>query len=77
MAAVKRKRLLNRAKSLMEYDELAEALSEVLEEQRGTLGFLLKTLKRRPRTFNPHVLKGLSFTGNRPRWTIKQLNLLQ
>ncbi|HXX57268.1 MAG TPA: carboxymuconolactone decarboxylase family protein [Thermodesulfovibrionales bacterium] len=60
MAQVKKKRLLKQAKSLMGNDELAEALSEMLEEQRGALGFLLSTLKKRPRTFNPYVLKGLS-----------------
>ena len=60
MAAVNREKLLNRAKSLMENDELAEALSEMIEEQRGTLGFLLSILKKRPRTFNPYVLKGMS-----------------
>jgi AhpD family alkylhydroperoxidase len=40
--------------------ELSEALSGFIEKKRGALGFLLTILKRRPSTFNPFVLKGLS-----------------
>ena len=51
---------IQQAKSLMKSRELTEALSVLIEKQRGDLGFLLSTLKNRPRTFNPYVLKGMS-----------------
>jgi AhpD family alkylhydroperoxidase len=51
---------IQQAKSLMKSRELTEALSVLIEKQRGDLGFLLSTLKKRPRTFNPYVLKGMS-----------------
>ena len=56
----KKKKLLKTAKSLMEDEGLADALSQTIEEQRGHLGFLLSTLKKRHKTFNPYVLKGMS-----------------
>lgn len=48
--------LVCEAKSLLCKPELAEELSELL----GELGFLLKVLKERPRTFNPFILKNTS-----------------
>ncbi|MBI5099384.1 MAG: carboxymuconolactone decarboxylase family protein [Nitrospirae bacterium] len=55
-----KKSTVRQAKSLMKSRELAEALSELIEKQRGDIGFLLSTLKKRPSTFNPYVLKGMS-----------------
>ncbi len=60
MAGKNKKELLKKAKSLMEDKALTEALAESIEEQRGSLGFLLGMLKNRPRTFNPYVLKGMT-----------------
>jgi AhpD family alkylhydroperoxidase len=60
MAGKNEKTLVKRAKALMEDEGLADALSRVIEDQRGHLGFLLSTLKRRHRTFSPFVLKGMS-----------------
>lgn len=56
----KKKKLLKTAKSLMEDEGLADALSQVIEDQRGHLGFLLSMLRKRHRTFSPFVLKGMS-----------------
>jgi len=61
MAANDNKKLLKQAKTLMEDEGLANALSQMIEEQRRPLGFLLSTLKKRHKTFNPYVLKGMSF----------------
>lgn len=44
----------------MEDEGLADALSQVIEDQRGHLGFLLSMLRKRHRTFSPFVLKGMS-----------------
>jgi len=52
--------ILKKARELMKDKELSEALSGLIEKKRGALGFLLGILKRRPSTFNPFVLKGLS-----------------
>ena len=60
MAANDKKKLANQAKALIEDEGLADALSQQIEEQRGHLGFLLSTLKRRHKTFSPYVLKGIS-----------------
>lgn len=60
MPKKKKMNLVKQAKSLMEDEGLADALSESIEEQRGHLGFLLSTLKKRHKTFNPYVLKGMS-----------------
>ena len=54
------KTLLKQAKALMADEGLADALSQTIEEQRGHLGFLLSTLKKRHKTFTPYVLKGIS-----------------
>ena len=60
MPADKKKKLLKTAKSLMEDETLAEELARSIEDQRGRLGFLLGTLRKRHRTFSPYVLKGIS-----------------
>ena len=60
MPKKKKMNLVKQAKSLMEDEGLADALSQTIEEQRGHLGFLLSTLKKRHKTFNPYVLKGMS-----------------
>jgi AhpD family alkylhydroperoxidase len=52
--------ILKKARELMKDKALADSLSGVIEKKRGALGFLLSILKRRPATFNPFVLKGLS-----------------
>ena len=60
MAGKNKKNLIKEAKSLMDDEGLADALSQTIEDQRGHLGFLLSTLKKRHKTFNPYVLKGMS-----------------
>jgi len=55
-----KKNLVKQAKVLMEDEGLADALSQMIEDQRGHLGFLLSTLKKRHKTFIPYVLKGMS-----------------
>jgi hypothetical protein len=52
--------ILKEARELMKDKELSKALSGLIEKKRGALGFLLGILKKRPSTFNPFVLKGLS-----------------
>ena len=52
--------LLKKARELMKDKKLSQALSDTIEKERGALGFLLRILKKRPSTFNPFVLKGLS-----------------
>jgi len=56
----KKKDIVKRAEALMKDSDLAEGLASAIEKQRGALGFLLSTLKERPRTFNPYLLKGKS-----------------
>ncbi len=60
MAAKDNKKLVKKAKELMEDEGLANGLSEMLEDKSGHLGFLLSTLKKRHKTFSPYVLKGIS-----------------
>lgn len=60
MARANKRALLRTAKILMKDETLTEEIAEEIEEQRGDLGFLLGMLKRRPRTFNPYLLKGMS-----------------
>ena len=60
MPKIKKMNLVKQAKSLMDDEGLADALSQTIEEQRGHLGFLLSTLKKRRRIFTPFVLKGMS-----------------
>jgi len=60
MRELKKKKLIRRAQDLLGDEELTGALVEHIESQRGSLGFLLNTLKKRHRTFNPFVLKGMS-----------------
>lgn len=55
-----RDRLIKAARKTMQDPALTEALSESIEAERGEMGFLLKTLKARPRNFNPFVLKGMN-----------------
>lgn len=52
--------LIQEAKSLLCKPELADELAEALVGKNGELGFLLKVLKERPRTFNPYLLKGMT-----------------
>ena len=52
--------LLREAKALLCKPELADELAEALVGKDGELGFLLKVLKERPRTFNPYLLKGMT-----------------
>ncbi len=54
------KDLITKAKELMRSTELSDSLAELITEKKGGLGFVLSILKRRPRTFNPFILKGLS-----------------
>lgn len=56
----KKKDILKEAEALMNDAKLAEALAAAVEKQNGRLGFLLSTIKERPRTFNPYMLKGRS-----------------
>lgn len=60
MAKTTRRALLRTAKVLMKNETLTDEIADEIEEQRGGLGFLLGMLKRRPRTFNPYLLKGMS-----------------
>ncbi len=56
----KKKDILKLAESLMEDNRLADELAAAIERKNGRLGFLLATLRERPRTFNPYLLKGRS-----------------
>jgi AhpD family alkylhydroperoxidase len=68
--------LLKQAAAMLEDDRLTEAIIEMYENERGGLGFLLNTLKRRPRTFNPHVLQGLSLLGQPAALEVKTAELV-
>jgi len=52
--------LLLKAKDLMNNEELAEAIAAAVVKSRGELGYVLKVLKERPRTFTPYLLKGMA-----------------
>jgi 4-carboxymuconolactone decarboxylase len=52
--------LIKEAKALLCKPELADELAEAIAGKNGELGFLLKVLKERPRTFNPYLLKGMT-----------------
>ena len=52
--------LIQEAKAILCKPELADELTEALVGKNGELGFLLKVLKDRPRTFNPYLLKGMT-----------------
>jgi 4-carboxymuconolactone decarboxylase len=52
--------LIQEAKALLCRPELADELAEALVGKNGELGFLLKVLRERPRTFNPYLLKGMT-----------------
>ncbi|MFQ5612961.1 MAG: carboxymuconolactone decarboxylase family protein [Anaerolineae bacterium] len=68
--------LLKQATALLASDRLAEALAGLLEKQRGGLGFLLRTLKSRPRTFNPYIFKGISVLGQPATLDLKTAELV-
>lgn len=55
-----REALLNQIETLLADEEMAEAVAALIEEKRGGLGFVLRTLKRRPRLFNSHTLNVLA-----------------
>ncbi len=55
-----KKDLVREAKELLCKPELSDELAEALVGKGGELGFLLKVLKERPRTFNPYLLKGMT-----------------
>ncbi len=55
-----KKDLVRKTKSLLCNPGLADALAEMHAGKDGELGFLLKVLKERPRTFNPYLFKGMS-----------------
>ncbi len=55
-----KKDLVKEARELLCRPELSDELAEALVGRGGELGFLLKVLKERPRTFNPYLLKGLT-----------------
>ncbi|HAM52562.1 MAG TPA: hypothetical protein DCP92_18375, partial [Nitrospiraceae bacterium] len=52
--------LLKHVKTLIRDRKLTEELCDEIVEHRGSLGFLLNTLKERPHTFNTFILKGES-----------------
>lgn len=60
MPKILKRSLIRDAEKLMDSRQLADELVAMMEEQRGSLGFLLNTLRRRHRTFNPYILKGRS-----------------
>ena len=68
--------LLQQVTAMLEDDSLTEAIAEMVENERGGLGFLLNTLKRRPRTFNPHVFKGMSLLGQPATLDVKTAELV-
>lgn len=49
-----------KAKSVMEDEALSDAIVDMLEKKYGGMGFMLKVLRERPRTFNPYMLKGMT-----------------
>ena len=52
--------LMLKAKNLMNNEKLAEAIADAVVKNRGELGYVLKVLKERPRTFTPYLLKGMA-----------------
>jgi AhpD family alkylhydroperoxidase len=68
--------LLQQVAAMLEDDSLTEAITDKFENERGGLGFLLNTLKRRPRTFSPYVFKGLSITGQPSTLDVKTAELV-
>lgn len=50
--------LIDKAKKLMGDGGLTTALAQMVERKRGGLGFLLSILKKRPRAFNPFLMRG-------------------
>ncbi|HXV97611.1 MAG TPA: carboxymuconolactone decarboxylase family protein [Anaerolineae bacterium] len=68
--------LLQQVAAMLEDDSLTEAITDKFENERGGLGFLLNTLKRRPRTFSPYVFKGLSILGQPATLDVKTAELV-
>ncbi|MBI1878541.1 MAG: carboxymuconolactone decarboxylase family protein [Chloroflexi bacterium] len=68
--------LLQQVAAMLKDDSLTEAIIEMVESERGGLGFLLNTLKRRPRTFNPYVLKGMSLLKQPATLDVKTAELI-
>jgi AhpD family alkylhydroperoxidase len=68
--------LLKQVAALLEDDSLTEAITEMYKNERGGLGFLLNILKRRPRTFNPYVFKGMSLLGQPTTLDVKTAELI-
>lgn len=68
--------LLRKAVELMGEEELTEALTLMVQEKRGELGFLLGELKKRPRHFNPYILKGLSVYAEPVALDVKTVELV-
>jgi len=52
--------LIKKARELMGDSGLSDALTALIEKNRGRLGFLLSALRKRPRVFNQFVMRGLS-----------------
>jgi len=52
--------LIDKAKKLMADGGLTSALADMIERKRGGLGFLLSMLRKRPKAFNPFIIRGLS-----------------
>ena len=73
----KKSGLIGKAKALMNDADLAEALAAMIEEKRGSLGFLLSELKeRRRRTFTPYILKGSSIYAEPTGLDLKTVELV-
>ncbi|MFQ5576038.1 MAG: carboxymuconolactone decarboxylase family protein [Anaerolineae bacterium] len=68
--------LLQQARAILQNKALTDALAELLAGQRGGLGFLLRTLKSRPQTFNAYVLKGMSVLGQPASLDVKTAELV-
>jgi len=52
--------LLRKARNLMKDEDLCEAMSDAIVNNRGELGYVLSVLKEQPRIFTPYLLKGMA-----------------
>jgi AhpD family alkylhydroperoxidase len=52
--------LIDKARKLMGDNKLTSALADMVERKRGGLGFLLGILRKRPRAFNPFLMRGIA-----------------
>lgn len=52
--------LIDKAMKLMGDNRLTSALADMVEKKRGGLGFLLGMLRKRPKAFNPFLMRGLA-----------------